>query len=114
MAYVFAHGWNWEIISTATITHSIIKLMCELATLHFCNLSKESTSDWAVIVTRIGARHDSPFASSTSAAMTVTRLISKLWRRCTPSLSLASPPRRFAASLTWVPLRSSPCLFVSA
>ena len=40
MAYVFAHGWNWEYISTAAITHSIIKLTAELAMLHFRNLSK--------------------------------------------------------------------------
>ncbi len=55
MAYVFAHGWNWEYMSTATITHSLIKLAAEIATLHFRNLSKESGSDWAVMVTRTGA-----------------------------------------------------------
>ena len=55
MAYVFAHGWNWEYISTATITHAVIKFTAELATLHFRNLSKDSNSDWAVMATRTGA-----------------------------------------------------------
>ena len=44
-----------EYLSTATITHSLIKLAAEIATLHFRNLSKESGSDWAVMVTRTGA-----------------------------------------------------------
>ena len=55
MAYVFAHGWNWTYVSTATITHSVIKLAAELSTLHFRNLSKESGGDWAVTMTRVGA-----------------------------------------------------------
>ena len=55
MAYVFAHGWNWTYVSAATITHSVIKLAAELATLHFRNLSKESGRDWAVTMTRVGA-----------------------------------------------------------
>ena len=55
MAYVFAHGWNWAYVSTATITHSMVKLAAEIATLHFRNLSKESGGDWAVTMTRIGA-----------------------------------------------------------
>ena len=55
MAYVFAHGWNWAYIATATITHSVVKLAAEIATLHFRNLSKESGGDWAVTMTRIGA-----------------------------------------------------------
>ena len=55
LAYVFAHGFDWEYISTAAITHAVIKLAAELATLSFRNLSKESGSDWAVMVTRAGA-----------------------------------------------------------
>ena len=52
MAVTFAHGWNWEYISTATITHSIMKLLNEIAILNFRNLSQESSSDWAVVITR--------------------------------------------------------------
>jgi len=51
-AYVFAHGWNWAYISTATITHAIMKFFAEIAVLRFRNLGQESFGDWMVTVTR--------------------------------------------------------------
>jgi len=51
-AYVFSHGWNWAYISTATITHAILKFFAEIAVLRFRNLGQESFGDWMVTVTR--------------------------------------------------------------
>jgi hypothetical protein len=40
-AYVFAGNTiDWEYISTAVITHSVVKLLAEVATLHFRNLQQ--------------------------------------------------------------------------
>ena len=52
-AYVFAGNTiNWEYVSTAVITHSVVKLLAEVASLHFRNLPKEPGADVAVTVTR--------------------------------------------------------------
>ena len=52
-AYVFAGNTiNWEYVSTAVITHSVVKLLAEVASLHFRNLPKEPGGDVAVTVTR--------------------------------------------------------------
>ena len=53
-AYVFSHGWNWAYISTATITHAILKFFAEIAVLRFRNLGQESFGDWMVTITRAG------------------------------------------------------------
>ena len=116
MAYVFAHGWNWEYISTATITHAVIKFTAELATLHFRNLSKENNSDWAVMAAQASPSASVPSStvSSTSATTKAGRRISRRSHWCTPSPSPASPRRRCDASPTWGALNSLQCLSASA
>ena len=70
-AYVFAGNTiDWEYISTAVITHSVVKLLAEVASLHFRNLRVETGGDVAVTVTRCVA----------FAATPVFYIAERLWR----------------------------------
>lgn len=51
-AYVFAHGWNWSYLCTATVTHALLKFLQEVASIRFRNLSSERFADWLVLATR--------------------------------------------------------------
>ena len=46
------HGFDWGYVCTAAVTHAVLKLICEFATLSFRNLKQESFEDWFVIITR--------------------------------------------------------------
>jgi 1,3-beta-glucan synthase len=48
----FVDGFEWAYVCTATVTHAVLKLICEFATLSFRNLKQESFEDWIVIITR--------------------------------------------------------------
>ena len=48
----FADGFDWGYVCTAAVTHAVLKLICEFATLSFRNLKQESFEDWFVIITR--------------------------------------------------------------
>ena len=48
----FVHGFDWGYVCTAAVTHAVLKLICEFATLSFRNLKQESFEDWFVIITR--------------------------------------------------------------
>ena len=52
IAYVFAHGWNWSYLCTATVTHALLKFLQEVASIRFRNLSSERFADWLVLATR--------------------------------------------------------------